>query len=423
MKKTKIIGICVMLATMLAVIMLSVNGCGNAEPSEGLEFELNNDGRSYSVVGIGNYKDSNVVIPAEYNDLPVASIGDRAFYDCNNLSSIEIPSSVTSIGNDAFWGCESLTSITYKGTKAQWNQIEKEISWDEYTGNYTVHCTNGDTERAERPAMPTEPSEGLKFKLNDDGESYSIVGIGTCKDTNIVIPAEYNDLPVTSIGYYAFQDCNSLTSIEIPSSVTSIGRYAFSGCSSLTSIEIPSSVTSIGWGAFSRCSGLTSITTDDNNPSYESIDGILFSIGQTALVCYPAGKTETDYIIPSSVTSIGFGAFEDCKSLTSIEIPSSVTYIWGGVFQDCDGLTSIEIPSSVTSLEEWAFNACSNLTSIEIPSSVTSIGDWTFFQCRKLTSITYKGTKTQWNQIEKGISWDEYTGNYTIHCTDGDIKK
>ena len=124
MKKTKIIGICVMLAMMLAVIILCISGCGKAEPSEGLEFELNDDGRSYSVVGIGTCKDTNIVIPAEYNDLPV-----------------------TSIEREAFWGCESLTSITYKGTKAQWNQIEKGIRWDEDTGNYTIHCTDGDIEK------------------------------------------------------------------------------------------------------------------------------------------------------------------------------------------------------------------------------------------------------------------------------------
>ena len=72
---------------------------------------------------------------------------------------------------------------------------------------------------------------------------------------------------------------------------------------------------------------------------------------------------------------------------------------------------------------DGAFNDCSGLTSISIPDSVTSIGDWAFEGCSSLTSITFNGTKEQWNAIEKGEDWNESTGAYTIHCSDGDIAK
>ena len=294
MKKTKTIGICVMLATMLAVIMLCVNGCGNAE----LKFKLNDDRESYSVVGIGNYKDSNVVIPAQYNNRPVTSIRFNAFKGCENLTSIEIPSSVTSIGNYAFWGCSSLTSIT----------------------------------------------------VDDHNQAYlSIDGILFSKDRTILI---------------RYPSGKTEVSYTIPEGVTSIGNYAFYSCDTLTSIEIPSSVMNIGDGAFDDCNNLSSIE------------------------------------MPSSVTSIGNYAFYSCERITSIEIPSSVTRIGRGAFSRCERLTSIEILSSVTSIEIDAFNGCESLT-----------------------SITYKGTKAQWNQLEKGIRWNNATGDYTIHCTDGDIKK
>ena len=148
----------------------------------------------------------------------------------------------------------------------------------------------------------------------------------------ITIPSTLGGHPVTSIGYCAFYDCRSLTSVTIPNSVTSIGEFAFFGCRSLTSVTIPDSVTSIGRRAFSFCSSLTSVT------------------------------------MPNSVTSIGDAAFRGCKSLTSVTIPNSVTRI-----------------------ERSAFNGCSSLTSVTVPNSVTSIGDWAFSECGELTIFTDKG--------------------------------
>ena len=99
-------------------------------------------------------------------------------------------------------------------------------------------------------------TEGLEYSKNSDG-TYAVEGIGDCTETNIVISPYYEGKKVTSIGYYAFSYCSSLTSVTIPASVTSIGYYAFSYCSSLTSIVIPSSVTSIGSYAFYACQNLT----------------------------------------------------------------------------------------------------------------------------------------------------------------------
>ena len=244
--------------------------------------------------------------------------------------------------------------------------------------------------------------------------------------TSIEMPSS-----ITSIGKNAFYGCSSLGSIEIPSSVTSIGDGAFYGCSSLTSIEIPSSVTSIGEGVFADCSLLEVIIVNLHNSKYDSRDNCNAIIETATNILISACKTT---IIPSSVTSIGEGAFAGCSSLTSIEIPSSVTSIGEGAFVYCSSLTSIEIPSSVTSIAEgafygcssletagpiggnynccfgWddtipsaAFSDCSSLTSIEIPSSVTSIGDGAFYGCSSLTSIEIPSSVTS---IGEGVFAD-----------------
>jgi len=95
-----------------------------------------------------------------------------------------------------------------------------------------------------------KPSEGLAFALSSDGKSYSVTGIGTCTDTDLVIPDLYNNLPVTSIERSAFSDCSSLTRVTIPDSVTRIGSFAFFSCDNLTRVDIPDGVASIGDCAF-----------------------------------------------------------------------------------------------------------------------------------------------------------------------------
>ena len=183
-------------------------------------------------------------------------------------------------------------------------------------------------------------SLGLSFALTDE-DTYSVsVGLATERSV-IVIPATYNNKPVTKIANKAFNECTNLKKVTIPDSVTSIGYSAFSGCSSLTSITIGNSVTSIGSWAFSSCSSLTSIT------------------------------------IPESVTSIDEHAFSTCTSLSSVTMGNGVTSIGNNAFQ-----------------------YCKSLTSVTIGSGVRSIGCLVLLYCNNLKTIFYKGSKANWQNIE-----------------------
>ena len=194
----------------------------------------------------------------------------------------------------------------------------------------------------------------------------------------VVIPAEIEGLPVTSIGDEAFSECSDLESVTIPDGVTSIGDDAFFYCENLRSITIPESVTSIGNDAFGGTSWLAEKRKE--NPLV-IINNILID-----------ATCKGDVIIPDGVTTIGDGAFHDCWDLTSITIPDSVTSIGMWAFAYCSGLTEITIPDSVTSIGNWAFAYCSGLTEITIPDSVTSMGEYAFCNCSGLTSITIPGS-------------------------------
>ena len=236
---------------------------------------------------------------------------------------------------------------------------------------------------------------------------------------------EGEEYEVTGINWYDYSCGAELTSITIPSTVLDISLPFFPGCPKLQAIHvdeqhpwyssvdgvlydkeqttlmfvprgleeicIPSSVSSIEAGiAFPEESQLQSIRVDEQNPSFSSVDGVLYDKGQTVLWQMPMKSEMTDFAIPASVTSIRENAFYGCTGLTSIGIPSSVTAIGDHTFQNCTGLTSIEIPSSVTTIGDYVFADCTSLTSIEFPSSVTAIGDGAFNNCTGLTSVTFE---------------------------------
>jgi len=126
------------------------------------------------------------------------------------------------------------------------------------------------------------------------------------------------------------------------------------------------------------------------------------------------------------VTRIAYNGFyinEDYenKYLTSIKMPDSITIICDYAFYNCISLDSIEFGNSVTVIGKEAFYNCAFLESISLPKSIESIGSEAFYNCSSLASITYNGTKSEWNNITKGESWDTNIQSYVVHCTDGDI--
>ena len=516
--------------------------------------EINENG---VLVGLGDCKDKYIVVPYGVNAIgegafankkdifvvflssTVTTIEDRAFKNCDNLQIVNIPDRVTNIGNDAFFSCKSLSNVTipnsvkyigekafsnchklekisFSGTEYAWENIVKDKDWDKGAGKRVGGCTIviEDTPFLTSSNSPKE-SEGLQYELNEDGKGYTVVGIGTCTDTELYIPSIYNGLPVTEIGEWAFgydpfggisynnDWIVNITSVVIPDTVTKIGDRAFCYCVYLQSVVMGKSVVSIGEGAFICCTSLVRVVLSESlveigegafdlclslieivNKSsldiksfannYENVslvakyvlkddsisylrrvgDYIFSDNGEVVYLVKYVGK-RTDIVLPEydggRPYSIYYGAFThntdiknikvpdcvaeimalsgvcgpflDCISVENIELPNTLPYIGTRIFGNCMSLRRLVIPNGSTYIGKEAFEYCESLEEITIPVSVERIEEDAFNGCSSLKIIIYKGTVEQWNAIIKDNYWDYSIGLYTIYCTDGTIEK
>lgn len=311
----------------------------------------------------------NIVIPSSFVNrddgltYTVTGIDDHAFYQCDGLTSVTIPSSVTIIEWDAFSECTHLTTLTIDAGSVV------EIS------GYTFYgCTNLTTLNI--PSSVTRINEDAFgetgwYNSQPDGLVYAgnvaYKYKGTMPNgTNIIIKS--GTVGITS---GAFRECSGLSSITIPNGVKFIGSEALSGCTSLLSVDIPVGVTSIENGTFSGCSSLTSVT------------------------------------IPEGVTNIGGeggwgGAFWGCSSLTSITIPSSVSSIYTNAFSGCENLLS------VTSYITKPFNTSHGAGSVDMLDKIFSENTY-----RNGTLYVPAGTKdlyTRYDGWRDFLNIEEMTG-------------
>ncbi len=266
--------------------------------------------------------------------------------------------------------------------------------WGGGGGNYGGSSYN-------EPEDPNEPS--LDFILNSDGQSYS-VSVGTFEGTEVVIPAEYDSLPVTAIANNAFEDKSEITSITVPESITSVGDECFRGCTGLTSLSLPSSVTYIGESAFYGCSGLTSLYVPSSityfgDNALKGCDALTYTDYENAKYF---GNEENPYLVliqtnDTSITSFDFNentkiiysnAFNKCSSLESVTVPSNVTSIDSYAFNKCGALKNLTIETGTSYIGNYAFSDCSALTSLVIPEGVIKIGEGALRNCTSLQTLS-----------------------------------
>ncbi len=281
-------------------------------------------------------------------------IADRAFYGCDNLTSITIPKSVTNIGVLQFEGCSSLTAINIESGCENYESRDGVLY-----GKVLKNLIQCPMKKGGKLVIP----KGAVEKIKDEAFGY-------CTEIEEVIIPE----GVTEIGDYAFLNCKNLKSVTIPESVESIGYGAFGSCESLESVIIPKKVESIKDYTFIGCGSLKSVTIPEG----------VKSIG--ALAFEECGKL-SEAIIPESVTVIGNQAFDGCGSLKKVNIPKGVKVIPEAAFARCESLTDVVIPESVEFIVDSAFADCGSLEKIEIPKGA-NIGSYAFARCESLKSVS-----------------------------------
>lgn len=325
----------------------------------------------------------------------VERIGAYALEEAfNALEYVEIPNSVTAIEGYAFRKC-NFEEIHFNGTKAEWNAIYLDETWNDGNCAERVICTDG--------SIPLKETDGY-FSITNNGTLF-------CSDISELpsvfeIPSIVGTISVNSLSSELFKGA-SFSSVVVPEGVTFIGDYCFANCSELESVSLPSTLTTISHYAFSYCPKLETITIPD---------GVIDLHGGSFFECTSLSTVR----LPNTLTYLSGQSFGGCTSLNTITIPASVTDIHWNAFEGA-GLTSLDIPNSVLNLRPEAFINCSYLETISISGLISEIPESIFKNCVSLETIEFKGTIAQWNALEKGENWNQDTPASLIHCSDGEI--
>ena len=359
------------------------------EDTKGLTFSFSEDGQTVSITGFDGSR-SVVEIPETYGGAKVTSIAAGAFRGQTMITDVVIPEGVTYIGREAFAGCSALVRVKIPTSVTQ---------------------------------VGANLFEGTPYDSTLTGELVYINSIlYRCQSDAVTVSIRQG---TTVIAEEAFINRVNLAAIVVPDGVSYIGSNAFKNCSALSQIEIPKSVRDIVANAFDgtkwyedRKHGMIYIndllyrvpaeiivqseqptgSLSDKDAAELAKSGVATQLvpytdvivqGGTTTICTLAfANTPVQKVqLPSTLTTIRYGAFQNCTALKQITLPESMTFIEGGAFQNCSALSSILVPQNVTYLGASAFSGCTSLTSATLPQAITRISSGLFENCSSLTTV------------------------------------
>ncbi|MBQ9766205.1 MAG: leucine-rich repeat protein [Lachnospiraceae bacterium] len=381
------------------------------------------------------------------------AFGDMSYYYGEDfkiaIKEIVLPDGLEYIDEWAFQGCYDMTKITIPDTVEYGN-----IAVDAFSNvdNLTIYGESGSTAQHYANDMGAKFEELVTYNYRFDGDKLVFYGTGTIDSDQYVVDGKWigSDFRhiiieegITEIDFFAFNDCEKLESIVIPSTVEVVAGFsgcsnlkevtlaegvkrieecAFEGCNSLEKIVIPESMESIMLWAFLGCTSLEEVVLPEGFEGYDK-DSFLgtawlenmkadspFAIYEGALIDYNPELAVGDIVIPEGVTDIMSGAFAYATEITSVTFPKSIEYIGyeafvaatnieeiifldnvatidSGAFVGCNGLTEVVLPEGLTSIGSEAFVGCSNLRRVVLPESLEYMGYRAFEGCAALEEI------------------------------------
>lgn len=359
------------------------------EDTKGLTFSFSEDGQTVSITGFDGSR-SVVEIPETYGGAKVTSIAAGAFRGQTMITDVVIPEGVTYIGREAFAGCSALvrvkipTSVTQVGA----NLFEGTPYDSTLTGELVY--INSILYRCQSDAVTVSIRQGTTVIAEE-------AFINRVNLAAIVVPDG-----VSYIGSNAFKNCSALSQIEIPKSVRDIVANAFDGtkwyedrkhgmiyindllyrvpAEIIVQSEQPTGSLSDKDAAEMAKSGVATQVIHNTN--------VIVKEDITTICTLAFANTPVQTVqLPSTLTTIRYGAFQNCTALKQITLPKSMTFIEGGAFQNCSALSSILVPQNVTYLGASAFSGCTSLTSATLPQAITRISSGLFENCSSLTTV------------------------------------
>lgn len=332
--------------------------CGQKVSSLNLGFTLTADGKGYCVSRTNRYADTELVIPAEYNGLPVTEIASEAFAEWAWITSVSIPESVLKIGAGAFSQMSGITKVYFNAK----------------------NCA--DLDGRNWAFYPSVSGNGKPFEL--------IVGSAAERiPARLFYPLATEPTTVTALSKITFEEGSALKSvgdyafyradvseIALPDTLESVGDYAFYG-TGIRTLALGGAVKRLGAGAFGACESLTAI----------EFGGGLTEIGDDCFnYCVVLDGAE---LAATRLAALGDDAFKNCARLAAATLPDTLTRIGDGAFENCVALEKAALGAGLTALGRNAFFGCSALSRIALPAALQSVGDGAFGECGALEAVIF----------------------------------
>lgn len=271
---------------------------------------------SVKYVGRAAFYDCSALASVEL-PLELERIEDYTFYRCKSLVLLDLPPMLTYIGRSAFYKCGSSASIMMNDTDSDVLTIPSDVT---YIGDYAFYNC-GYSERASIEDEDEFDNYGIDTVILRDKVEY----IGANAFYNFSSLSEINLGGTKVIGEKAFYKCELLKTVNFGNALTEIGDKAFYKCAALEEVKLPATLTEIGNYAFYKCESLSSL-----------------DLGGTV--------------------SIGTHAFYGDSALTKLILPESVEFIGKQAFRNCKGITSVLLSAEIDTVEQHAFYGCASMT-------------------------------------------------------------